>query len=198
MVEYDDLVSEILSESGACPDSVLERNLRNSAIDFFEHTDLWRTRITLDVEADTAVVSLPIEQGQSVSKITFCTFDGRELIQTVPHRVFAGGHLPTHYFHQTGGLNLQPVPKAEGQIHIEYVLKPNRKSTGLPEVFVNDWFEVLQHGALARTLSMAGMPWYDIRRADGYYQQYELGREKARRHGMHENHSRIRHTRFSW
>lgn len=198
MVEFSELVPDILSESGNCPEMILERHLRNASIDFLQESELWQERVTIPTVEGQGEYNLTVTPEQAIVKLTFCSVNGQELLQTVPHRRFALDGMPKHYFLRDNKLHLRPFKVLRGDIEAEIILKPNRKATGIPEAIADEWFEVIQHGALAKTLSMPGTPWYDPDRAMMYSQQYTLGLNSARLVGTRQNHSRIMTTRFSW
>ncbi len=198
MVEFSELVPDILTESGNCPEMILERHLRNASIDFLQESELWQERVTIPTVEGQGEYDLTVNPEQAIVKLTFCSVNGQELLQTVPHRRFALDGMPKHYFLRDNKLHLRPFKVLRGNIEAEIILKPNRKATGIPEAIADEWFEVIQHGALAKTLSMPGTPWYNPTQAMVYSQQYMLGLNSARLVGTRQNHSRIMTTRFSW
>lgn len=200
MIPYSDLVDEILTESVGAPDMIIERMLRNASIAFFDETELWQERLQFIADANQSEYALTSGYGQSILKLSYCSYDGNELLQTVPHRQFERTGRPQWYFLREDKLQLRPASHiVEGKvIEVEVIFKPNRESTEIPAVYANKWFEVIQHGALARILSMPATPWYDPARASAYAQQYQYGIEEAIREGKRMNHSRIMTTRFNW
>jgi hypothetical protein len=198
MVEFNELVPDILTESGNCPEMILERNLRNASIDFLQETELWQSRVTFPSIEGQGEYPISVDGQQAVVKLTYCAINGHELLQTVPHRRFALDGMPKHYFLRDNKVHLRPFKVLRGDIELEVIFKPNRNATGIPEHIADEWFETIQQGALAKTLAMSGTPWYDPDRAIMYSQQYAIGLNAARLVGTRQNHSRIMNTRFSW
>lgn len=198
MVSFDELTADILTESGGCPEMILERNLRNAAIHFLTESELWQARVTIPSVAEQSAYALATTADQSIVKLTYCSVNGAELLQAVPQRHFPEYGKPKYYFLRDNQIHILPEKYIEGDIIVELVYKPNRLATGIPDQIADEWFEVIQQGALARTLAMPGTPWYDVGRAQLYGQQYANGLYDARLVGTRQNHSRIMTTRFSW
>lgn len=199
MIYYEDFVAEILTESNGAPEIILERMLRNTAIDFLNETELWQERLQFVSAKDVFQIPLTTGFGYSILKLTYCSFDGKELLQVVPHKQFSDKGSPLYYFLRDDILHLRPKTiRADKPIEVEVIYRPNRESEGIPDSIGNKWFECIQHGALARTLMMAGTPWYDPQRAQIYASQYDTAKWEAMREGKRMNHSRIITTRFNW
>jgi hypothetical protein len=199
MTSYSELVGEILTESNGAPEVILERMLRNAAIDFFNDTELWQSRLTIPSVEGQAEYALTVNPGQTILKLTYCAFGGKELLQSIPHRQFAEHGRPAYYFLRDDMLHLRPKTVVAGKdIEVEVIYRPNRVSAAIPTAISDKWFEVIQHGALAKVLMMAATPWYDPQRAQVYASQFERGKWEAMREGKRLNHSRISTTRFSW
>lgn len=200
MTLFEDLVGDILTESGGAPEMIIERMLRNASMDFFDETWLWQDRLSLTSTEGLDSYQLATIEGTSIVRLAYCSYDGRELLQTVPQRQFGKHGAPVWYFLRDDALNLRPASHIRGgkDIEVELVYKPTRSATGIPTSIADKWFEVIQHGALAKILSMPTTPWYDPQRAGLYMQQYMEGLIKATREGKRLNHSRVMTTRFNW
>jgi hypothetical protein len=199
MTSYSELVAEILTESNGAPEIIIERVLRNTAIDFLNDTELWQARVSFPSVESQAEYSLTVDPGQTILKLTYCAFDGKELLQTVPHRQFGEHGRPEFYFLRDDKVHLRPNTVPDGKnIEVEVIYRPNRVSVAIPTAIADKWFEVIQYGALSRLLMMAATPWYNPQRAQLYTLQYEDGKLEAIREGKRLNHSRIVTTRFSW
>jgi hypothetical protein len=198
MVLFGEMTSEMLSESGGCPDMILERNLRNTAIEFLKRTELWQDRRTINTLNGIGAYPLTVSDDESIYKLTYCSVNGRELLQSVPHRDFPAYGLPAWYFLRDDSLNLRPFDQLKGAIEVEVILIPNFMSVGVPDVIASRHAEALQKGALARTLLMPTTPWYDPKAAGVYQAMYDQFTAEARQEGIRSTHSRIRTTRFSW
>ncbi len=198
MITFAELTETMLSESGGCPEMVLERQLRNTAIEFLAETEIWQDRRVISSIPQVGEYALTVSSDESIHKLTYCAVDGTELLQTVPHRTFAKYGVPQWYFLRDDTLHVHPFELIKGDIEVELILTCNRLSEGIPDSVGNRWGEALQKGALARTLSMATTPWYDPRTAQLYFSQYGEMAARARREGTRGTHSRIRTTRFSW
>lgn len=198
MVTYSELAETMLSESGGCPEMVLERQLRNTAIEFLAETEIWQDRRVFPTQSGVGEYLLTVDSDETIHKLTYCAVNGKELLQTVPHRTFPQYGTPEWYFLRDDKLHIRPFEVLKGDIEVELILTVNRQSTGVPDFVANRWSEALQKGALARTLSMATTPWFDPRAAQTYFALYGDLTARARREGTRSNHSRIRTTRFSW
>lgn len=198
MIPFSELTSEMLSESGGCPEMILERQLRNIAIDFLTHTELWQDRRTIPAIAGVGAYNLLVGDDETILKLTYCAAGGRELLQSVPHRTFPEHGMPAWYFLRDNDLAIRPFDQLKGDIEVEVILTTNRNSLGVPDVVGVQYAEALQKGALAKTLLMPNTPWYDPTAAATYTALYVQARDEARRVGIRANHSRIRTTRFSW
>lgn len=198
MVPFTELAETMLSESGGCPEMILERQLRNTAIEFLAETEIWQDRRIIATEPKVGDYTLTVSSDETIHKLTYCAVDGKELLQTVPQRTFMQHGISQWYFLRDDILHIRPFELIKGDIEVELILTINRLADGIPDHVANRWTEALQKGALARTLSMATTPWYDPRSAQVYFAQYGEMAARARREGTRSTHSRIRTTRFSW
>jgi hypothetical protein len=198
MIYFSELTSEMLSESGGCPEMILERQLRNISIDFLTQTELWQDRRVIPTVNGVGDYALNASDDESILKLTYCAVNDKELLQSVPQRTFPAHGTPHWYFLRDNSLNLRPFDQLKGDIEVEVVLIPNFRAVGIPEEVGARYAEALQKGALAKTLLMPGTPWYDPKAASIYMDLYSRATYEARRAGTRANHSRIRTTRFSW
>lgn len=197
-VLFADLVGDMYSESGGCPEPTLERQLRDISIDFLTHSELWQDRRIIQTVTGQDDYFLPTGPDQAILKLTYCSVDGKELLQSVPHRDFPQHGAPHWYFLRDDTLYLRPYERLKGSIEVEMVLTTTRESIGIPSKVANTYGPGLQAGALARVLMMASTPWYNPKAAADYSAMYHAAKMSARREGTRANHSRIRKTRFSW
>jgi hypothetical protein len=198
MITFAEIAETMLSESGGCPEMILERQLRNTAIEFLAETEIWQDRRTIPTVPAVGEYLLTVSSDERIHKLTYCSVDDKELLQTVPHRTFPKDGLSQWYFLRDDTLHIRPFELIKGDIEVEIILTINRLAEGIPDSVGDRWMEALQKGALARTLSMATTPWYDPRSAQLYFTQYGIMTQNARREGTRATHSRIRTTRFSW
>lgn len=198
MFMYSELALTMLSESGGCPEMILERQLRNTAIEFLAETEIWQDRRVIPAVSGAGDYPLTVSSDEAIHKLTYCSVNGKELVQTVPHRTFPLYGEPSSYFLRDGTLSIRPFSLLQGDIEVELILTVNRFSEGVPDVAADRWSEAIQKGALARVFSMAATPWYDPQAAQIYGAQYAALVQRAQQEGRRLNHSRIRTTRFSW
>lgn len=198
MLEYGDMVSGILTEAGGCPDMVLERNLRNSAIEFFNATELWKTTLVSIVPSNHQVdVKSLLAAGNSLVRVEGASIDGVSLKPVDSLRVLRTNSK--EYFASEGSdVYLSNKHPEDATVDIRVSIKPNLQSEGIPIDLASDWFEALGWGALYRVLGMEGSPWADLRRAGFYQQQYSSMIEQGIRVARGSNKPRILNTRFSW
>lgn len=196
MVQFDKLVQGILSEAGGCPDMVLERNVRNSAIEFLTETELWKTSFTAQVGEDFSVdVRSSLPAGTSFLRVdSVVTVAGRRLepvskqkFERANNALYFAEHDGVLYFHRNVG----------SQVQIDLVVRPNFDSESIPEHIALDHFEAIGWGALYRSLSMVHSPWYDMNRAMAYREQFSQAMTDAKR-AAGPGRNRTLTTRFSW
>ena len=79
-------------------------------------------------------------------------------------------------------LRLIPVPNKlmYHALEVWVALKPLRAATTFPDFILDDWFETITDGAVARLLSQTSKPWRDFEAAGFYWERYASAREDAR------------------
>jgi len=149
--------------------------LRQSAMDFCERTRLWRYEDEFAVLAnDTDGITTP--SGSQLFELELVQFNGCDLCPAIPDwldenfRGWRAGELTgqPNYFTQTEPNTIRLVPGEDGTVNIYAWLKPSQDATQLPDWMVDQYREVIAHGALARLLLIPGQPFSNPTLANGF------------------------------
>ena len=191
LIEIDEVLPDIEPELMRCPVPVMERRLREAAIDMCEQTNLWLWRhpevpvtagecvYTLaapSTESEVhSVLELALEgmrlhdysmqgllDGQGAARVRPCGF-------IVPHR--GEIELLIKPMRSTGDVN-EPTDRTGLETLVS--LKPTRGAMTLPRVLVRDHYDALVAGTLYRALRMRGYDWSEAKGAKRLQGEYEL------------------------
>lgn len=185
---YDVIVPEVMMATTAgCPDILVVRELRNTAIEFFSKSLCWRMPLDpivvvpsiasyslISPVGDTRVariynVAMSVQPAGAVApySVNLLPKLPQELDLISPNwRVAqpAVGFVPnmqTHYYTQDSldSIVLAGVPQVTGTLSVLASVVPTRASTGIDNIVLEQYFEALVNGAKARLLAMPDKAW---------------------------------------
>lgn len=159
MKPLDDLLPSIsLFAPGAAIPAVYFA-IRQAAIEFCERTKLWRFEDEFEaVSTDDDQILAPADA--VIHEIEEVRFEGQKLAPKTTRWLddnCSGWRESTYtgtpgYVTQTEPNVLRLVPRGDGTVSLSVWLKPSQDADELPDFIVDQYREVIAHGALARLL----------------------------------------------
>lgn len=195
LVEFTDLLPEVLAVLPSAPDPVIVRAIRNAARELCEDTRCYRHQIENEtVLASQAEFEFFLPDDTVLVAPMEITVDGYPVLPTSVQmlneddpewRTQTATH-PTHYIRSADDLDtirFYPIPDTtyttvglRGQVAI----KPSRSATSVSDVFLDRYETVLVDGALGRLFMQEGAPWYNPNQAGYHAASFESGKDRAR------------------
>ncbi len=159
MIDLDQFQRRVSHVARGCPTAVLRDAILQAAEDFCERTWLWKDEaasvITVDGETE---YSIPAPVGTDILAVADLALDGNRTPFTSPLR-------------DTVRLWSAPAPGLE--LVATVVLKPNKRSKGLPDRLYNEWLDAVSAGARAKLLDMPGTDWFSPQLAEKYRIEFD-------------------------
>ena len=154
MASLDDFLAIVRGRLPGCPDFILKDAVLRTAIEFCKRTRLLVERVTVDVEAEEAAVTLSPDTDLHWEvldlrrdNIRLTPWNRREAL--VQDQSLATG--TPQYYYQEGDLTLvlSPIPDADETLTALVTLRPDDAATTLPDVLWSDYREPIAAGARA-------------------------------------------------
>lgn len=185
---------------GGCPNPVIDRELRNTAIDFLRNTSAWRydQHAAIDLVDDTGQYTLTPPAKALIERVTEAFVKDEASATPRPIRpktidelraLFSNWRTekgsPAYYSHETNNLTLYVVPKPDlkatvtGGLTPWLTLTPNQVATGIEDYLFDRYLQTLAHGAVSRILAIPDRRWTDRGKAADEKFEYEKGRLQA-------------------
>lgn len=178
--QFSAFLPSIMIDVLGCPDILVEREIRNSAIDFFRRSQAWRAQLD-PISVAANVDTYDIEQyGSAVEKIIDVFYTGiqltpktygeinaqRKLAIATALGITSDSVLPSVKFYaqqNPSQIVLYGMPDASyvDGLLIDAVLVPTRTSTGMDSVIADRYWDAIVHGAKHRLMIVPGKPWTD-------------------------------------
>lgn len=190
-IEYSTLVPECLPDVVGCPDLLIERALRDAAIELATRGHIWMVEqypeafsvgqedMYLDLPTKTRLVSvLSVKYGDYQLE----PYNPLDLDQySIDWRTATGS--PRAYIVLTEK-TLKPIPipdtASDTKFYVTFAVAPTRESTGLPDELMNRWHAALVAGALSRLMTMRRVVWSDPTTAGIHRAFFERGVSEAK------------------
>ncbi|MDB2618467.1 hypothetical protein N9X96_00260 [bacterium] len=165
-MKYSDLNVHIRPEVQGCPDFIIERAVRDAAIDFCRRTDVYIPEPEfVIVIGGVNEYSVTIPTGTELNHI-IDIFDNHRALQPISYNELLrrlGDETergkPAYYSQRDNAeFFVAPIPNDSDSIRVVYSVKPTSTSTSIPDTIGKEYREALVHGALFRLQMMAGHP----------------------------------------
>ena len=199
--KIESLVPKVKREAPSCPSFIVIDELRNTLIDFCVNTDIYLSDLTLfqtvtginqyeaadlDILVGSElnhIIDIFSELGDStvqLSEKSFNRLHPKSLIGS-PSLFDAYGKGRPRYYSQKDQETIlfAPTPDKNYSLYALYSLKPTATATTIPNIIVNEYQEMIIHGALYRLQMMKDSPWSDIQAADLNKRLYDKGEAQA-------------------
>ena len=199
--KIDTLIPKVKREVPNCPRAVMLDEIRNTLIDFCINTDIYVQDLTplLTVqnvnqyEADCLDIPVGAELNHildifrssspsttALSKKSLTPLEAKSQIGSVSIFNFYGtGRIKYYTQKDQETILFAPTPEENETLYVLYSLKPTHTATTVPSIIINEYKEVIIHGALYRLQMMKDSPWTDLQAADINKRMYDKGEALA-------------------
>lgn len=165
-MKFSDFSPYIRPEVQGCPDFIIERAVRDAAIEFCRRTDVYVTEpefITITPGVNEYSVSLPtstelnhildiFNDTQALTPVGYS-----DLLRRLGDETTTG--TPRYYSQRDNtDFYVAPIPGAADSFRVVYSVKPTSTSTSIPDTVGKEHRETISHGALYRLQMMSGQP----------------------------------------
>jgi len=166
-MKYSDLNLYVRPEVQGAPDFIIERAIRDSAIDFCSRSDIYMPEpefMAVISGVNEYAVSLPsgTELNHIIDIFSNTTplkpISYSELLQRLGDESTKG--TPRYYAQRDNtDFYLAPIPAAAARSRVMYSVKRTSTSSSIPDTVGKEHRELITHGALYRLQMMSSQPW---------------------------------------
>lgn len=165
-MKYSDFTVHVKPECGGAPDFLIERAVRDTAVDFCQRTDVYIPEpefITIIAGVNEYAVTLPTstELNHIIdifdNKTELRPVSYNELLRRLGDETEKGN--PRYYAQRDNtDFYLAPIPDKNDSFRVLYSVKPTSTSSSIPDTIGKEYRETIVHGALYRLQMMSGQP----------------------------------------
>ena len=188
---YSTLANDIIGEFPNCPSFVVERAVREAAVEFFERSMAYAvTQDAASLPANVETFDLELPTGTRLVSYGVIRYDSQELTGIHrddidrSHRDWTSikGNPSSYVYNDEGSFRLYPFPEAASskKLHVRFYVTPTRSSTEIPDILGERYYDHLLYGARHRLARMPGMPWTNPGMAATYLQMFETKVKNAK------------------
>lgn len=169
-MKYLDIAEYVRTEANGAPDFLIERSIRESAIEFCVKTDIYRPEPEdLQVISGVDEYDLTLPTGTELNHV-LDIYRNRQTLTPVSYtrllEVQGDGSQvgqPRYYAQRDGTvLYLAPVPNSAETLRVLYSVKPTSTSSSIPDFIGKAHRETLVHGAIYRLQMMSDQTWANM------------------------------------
>lgn len=169
-MKYLDIAEYVRTEAHGAPDFIVERAIREAAIEFCIKTDVYRLEPeNIQIIPNIDEYDLTIPSGTEMNHI-IDIYRNRETLRPVSYsrllEVQGDGSQkgkPRYYAQRDNTVFfVAPVPSAKETLKVLYSVKPTSTSTTIPDTIGKEYREPLVHGAIYRLQMMSDQPWSNM------------------------------------
>ena len=181
---YSTLATDILGEFPNCPVFVVERAVREAAIEFFERSMAYpviQDAASLPANVETFDIELPA----TTRLVTYgvVRYDSQELKGIHrddidrSHRDWTSikGTPSNYVYNDEGSIRLYPFPDTAStkKLYVRFYVTPTRSSVDIPDILGERYYDAILYGARHRLARMPGTTWTNPSMAASYLQMFE-------------------------
>lgn len=180
-MKYSDFTILVKPEAGGAPDFLIERAVRDAAIDFCQRTDVYVPEpefigIIKGVNEYAVTIPTGTELNHIIdiydNKTALRPISYNELLRRLGDETEQG--QPKYYAQRDNTeFFLAPIPSSNDSFRVVYSVKPTATSTSIPDTIGKEYRETIVHGALFRLQMMSGQPFSDPGAAQANRALYE-------------------------
>ena len=165
-MKFSDFNIFIRPEVQGCPDFLIERSVRDSAVDFCTRTDVYMVEPeNIIVVAGVNEYSVSLPSGTELNHIVDI-YNDKQALQPVSYTELemrlgdrSERAIPRYYAQRDNAdIYLAPIPDAKRTLKVLFSVKPTSTSTSIPDTIGRENREAITHGALYRLQMMSGQP----------------------------------------
>jgi hypothetical protein len=199
MATYLELATEIRLYLPGCPDFLLSKEIKNAAIKFCEESRVFHETASIETSPGNSEYLLPTIEEAVLVSLKNAKVDGKTLTGVANDQLPEDGKegKPTHYTERGKEIILYPTPIAVETIVFNYVLKPSRESTEIPDYLAEDYYSGITSYALYRLATMPERTWTSPQLAAEHFATYRSQVADARRKAQGQV-DKVRVAKFSW
>jgi len=188
---YSTLVPEILPEVIGCPDTTIERAVRDAAIEFCD------TALVYTVDQDPVAVTkgltevdLDIPTGARLVQVLRVMLGSYELTRMSREDLFSSGRAwqtdtgrpQAVTFATEASIRLVPIADQSltEKLYIRFAVTPTRAATSVPDSIAERYYLEIVFGAKATLLLIPGQTWSNPQLAMAHRSAFERGMREAR------------------
>lgn len=186
--------AEIELQVPTVPRPVIDHAVRNACIEFADRSKVLQvTSDPQDLQANVADYDLDLPPGAQLVKLMAAwVYDNPPLALVSPEQVYAADELygtgdastPRYAFVRTPEspvvtLAPRPAVTAVGALRCRFSYKPTRTATAVDDTLVNNWYDEICAGALARLRMIPNKPWSNPQQAEIDRQVFMAGVSRA-------------------
>ena len=181
------LLVEALIAAPGCPETIVERALRQALVDFYRDTCSWRmTTDVAPVIRGRYAVELDLPAATFVTRVYWARLDGKQLVAISPRNAGQGTGVPKGYaidgLSKTLLLDVSPEQSyGRNGLVANVALLPLPELDELPDELYAVHRDGILYGAIARLLAMPNVSWGNLQDAQVYAQMAEAVKRGARR-----------------
>lgn len=199
-IEFSELVRDIALDVAGCPDFLIEKELRRSAIEFCSLANVWFFELpAISTVAGQTTYPLPTPGDTAVARVISVRLDGRPLRPQDRSAAALRGKQrgrAEYYHYRSNAIVVSPAPSAAAELVVDVSLKPTREAEEIDAEVVEDWAEAIASGAIARLCSQRERDWFDGPKATRERQKFEQYVMLAQ--GSNAKSSSILKSRYRW
>jgi len=181
------LLVEALISAPGCPETIVERMLRQAMVDFYRETDAWR--YTTDIAAvirNRGEVEVDLPANTLIRRVYWARLDGKPLMAVSPRNVGTDTGVPRGYAINglTRTLRLDPIPEQtylRNGLEVNVSLLPLPELDDLPDELYAIHRDGILYGAVARLLAMPNVSWSSLQDAQVYAAMASGVKQSAKR-----------------
>ena len=188
---YSTLVPEILPEILGCPDTTIERAVRDASIELCENALIYTVdQDPVSVTKGLTEVDLDIPTGTRLVQVLRAMLGQNQMDRMSREDLFASGRpwqtdagrpVVITYSSETA---IRLVPIADQalteKLYIRFAVAPLRASTSIPDAIAERYYKEISYGAKASLLLIPGQAWSNPQLAMAHRSAFERGMREAR------------------
>lgn len=183
-----DLIPRVAAYAPGVADPVAEQYLRDSAIQFCTKTLCWQYDCgTLAQKEGEGEYELDLPSQAKMILPLAVWVGGLKLVSRGPEFLYVQGDWQAQtgrpkYFYSDDlrSIRVVPIPERDDVITARVACAPTTTATTLPDILVDQYYEAVVDGALARALAIPNQPFSDMSKAVFHARQFEAMATMAR------------------
>lgn len=198
----EELLAEALITAPQCPETIVERMLRTSCVDFYRETKAWRlTTDPLAVIKGIQQVDLDVPKGTLPIYIYWARLDDKDLNAISPRAVRAVEGVPTGFAFTDSRvtIDMSHIPTqtyTRNGLKVHLAVAPTNSLDDIPDELFAMHRDGILYGAQQRLLAMPNVVWGDLNTAVAMATMSQGEKIKARREAESVQSNVVRKVRY--